>query len=206
MRFRIRENIYDGDTNNKKNKRKYRHALSYFNSNAGNVPKAIEIFNKGVGEVADASAESCDGGSCGTANESLNESSTPYPTYTYSYKGPVYRFEKVYTVLDKPIYTTAQNREQAMNQIRGKLKKQFGFDYKAKLDIDDDDLRLAEHSNDITYQVYQNNQEKKKEKDMSGASFVGSVNDEDIYYLDGYYVVNDNVFASYEDAKDYLEA
>ena len=38
----LKENIYTGDNNNKKNKRKYKHAMSPFcNLNAGNVEKNV---------------------------------------------------------------------------------------------------------------------------------------------------------------------
>lgn len=199
MRFRIKENIYAGNTNNKINKKKYKkHSMSPFVSlDAGNVPYNIMMFNKANGvKEAPADVNTSDSG-----GEALGESVNP--TYTYSYKGPVYRFEKVYTVLDEPVYTTAQSKEHAANMIRGKLKKQFGFDYKAKLDIDEDKVE-QEYSVDDEYEIPQDN--KKEIKDILDATYVGTVNDEDIYYLDGYYIANDIAFVSYEDAKDYLEA
>lgn len=197
MKFKLKENIYAGETNNKINKKKYKkHSMSPFVSlDAGNVPYNIMMFNKGNGVTNTEVSTSESGG------EALGEGVTP--TYTYSYKGPVYRFEKVYTVLDEPVYTTAQSKEHAANMIRGKLKKQFGFDYKAKLDIDDDAVEL-QYSADDEYEIPQD--DIKKEKDLSDATYVGSIDNKDVYYLDGYYIVDDIAFVSYEDAKDYLEA
>lgn len=134
-------------------------------------------------------------------NESLKESILP--TYTYSYKGPVYRFEKVYTVLAKPVYTTAQNEKQAATMIKGKLKNQFGFDFKAKLDIDNDKVvKVSQQDNESEYY---RKQKRIRGKELPDSDIVGTVNGEDIYYIDGYYIVNGIQFVSYEDAVDYLE-
>lgn len=133
----------------------------------------------------------------------LNESILP--TYTFSYKGPVYRFEKVYTVLDKPIYTTAQNEKQAATVLKGKLKKEFGFDYNAKLDIDEDKIKLVDVPNK-EYQFF--NSKKRKEKDYENdkyAKWIGSKNNKDIYFVDGKYMLDDMEFSSIDELEDYLE-
>jgi len=191
-------NIYVGkNSNNNINKRKYKkHSMSPFTSlNAGNVEYNISMFNKAMGN--DTSTEvSGDSTSLGEAVDK--------PTYTFSYKGPIYRFKKVIGSLKEPIYTTAQNEQHAATMLRGKLKKKYGFDYKAKLDIDDNKIELVD-TPDIEYQLYQD-KNFKDEEDLSGAEFVGSFNNKDIYYLDGYYIVDNIAFVSYEDAIDYLEA
>lgn len=208
MRFRIKENIYGKDNNNEINKKKYKKSMSPFVSlDAGDVEKTIDIFNQGFGNDCIMCGEST---SVGEALHVLNRieldeqtSNYKFPTYTYFYKGPVYRFEKVYTVLKDPIYTMAQNEKQAATMIKGKLKKMFGFDMNAKLDIDDNNVMKSIQQNN-EYQYYQN-KKKEQKKDLSGAEFIGSIGDNDIYYLDGYYIANDIAFASYEDARDYLE-
>lgn len=134
-------------------------------------------------------------------NESLNESSIP--TYTFSYKGPVYRFERVYTVLKEPIYTTASTAKQAANMIRGKLKNKFGFDYKAKLDIDEDNIMLVDVP-DNEYQIFNNKNKQKAEYD--DLDLVGTMHGKDIYYINGKYIVDDMEFVSIGEIEDYLEA
>lgn len=65
-KFNIEENIYTGETNNKKNKRK-KHSLSPFiNLDAGNVEYNVSMFNKAMGN--ETSAET------GAVSEALNES------------------------------------------------------------------------------------------------------------------------------------
>ena len=130
--------------------------------------------------------------------ESLRESYKP--TYTYSYKGPVYRFEKVYTVLKEPIYTSAKNKRQAANFIKGKLKKQFGFDYKAKLDIDEDNIQLVIKQDDNLTK-----KEIPQDYDYDESDFVGSFNNRDIYFIDGKYIIDNMEFSSFDDLKDFLE-
>lgn len=70
----LEENIYAGDNNNKKNKRKYKHAMSPFCSlNAGNVEKNIEMFNH-MSNVGDApSSAGGDNGGAGMGESLMNE-------------------------------------------------------------------------------------------------------------------------------------
>jgi len=200
----LKENIYAGDNNNKKNKRKYKHAMSPFcNLNAGNVEKNVEMFNH-INDVGDApSSAGGDNGGAGMG-ESLNETQTP--TYTYSYIGPVYRFENIYTVLKEPVYTTAQNRKQAATMLKGKLKQEFGFDYKAKLDIDEENIKelspveLEDEQDYYSYRKYK--LDNHDEDDM-----VGYINGKPIYFEDGYYTIGGvgGTFISFEEAKEYLQ-
>lgn len=149
MRFKLRENIYAGDNNNKKNKRKYKkHSMSPFVSlDAGNVPYNIMMFNKmnGSYDSSDNSSEaSGENVSIGEALKILDEVDSHKSTHTYSYKGPVYRFEHVYTYLKEPIYTTAYTKKQAVNFIKSRLKDMFNFKQTAKLDIDESKVKIVE--------------------------------------------------------------
>lgn len=139
-----------------------------------------------------------------TKNESLNE--TAKPTYTYSYIGPVYRFENIYTVLKEPVYTTAQNRKQAATMLKGKLKQEFGFDYKAKLDIDEENIRELspiELEDEQDYYSYRNNKLDNHDED----DMVGYINGKPIYFEDGYYTIGGigGTFISFEEAEEYLQ-
>lgn len=78
MKFKLKENIYTGDNNNKKNKRKYKkHSMSPFVSlDAGNVPYNVMMFNKmnGSYDSSDNSSEaSGENVSMGEALKMLNE-------------------------------------------------------------------------------------------------------------------------------------
>lgn len=74
MRFKLVENIYSGETNNKKNKRK-KHSLSPFiNLDAGNVEYNVDMFNKAMGN--ETSAET--GAVSEALNESLNENTVNF--------------------------------------------------------------------------------------------------------------------------------
>ena len=75
MRFKLRENIYAGDNNNKKNKRKYKkHSMSPFVSlDAGNVPYNIMMFNKMNGSSDSSSETSGENASMGEALKMLND-------------------------------------------------------------------------------------------------------------------------------------
>ena len=135
--------------------------------------------------------------------ESLTESAKP--TYTFRYQGPVYRFERVYTVLKEPIYTTAQNEHQAANSIRGKLKEKFGFDYKAKLDIDEDNVEIV-HTPNNEYDDYIRKPKEMEYKydDDFDMDMVGTVGGKDVYFKDGKYIVDDMEFVSMSEVEDYL--
>lgn len=135
--------------------------------------------------------------------ESIKESYKP--TYTFSYKGPVYRFERVYTVLKDPIYTTVSTAKQAANMIKGKLKNKFGFDYKAKLDIDEDNIMLVDVP-DNEYQIFNNKNKNKQETEYDDLDLVGTLGGKDIYYINGKYIVDDMEFVSIGEIEDYLEA
>lgn len=189
MRFKLVENIYSGETNNKKNKRK-KHSLSPFiNLNAGNVEYNVSMFNKAMGN--ETSSET------GAVSEALNESK---PTYTFSYKGPVYRFEKLYDILKEPVYTMAQNKKHAATMLKGKLKKKYGFANNAKLDIDEDKIEL-ENPQDDRYSL-----DKLKSK-PNYARFVNNIVGREIYTVDGIYKVEGlNIeFPSLSELYDYLE-
>lgn len=195
----ILENIYTGDNNNKKNKRKYKkHSMSPFVSlDAGNVPYNIMMFNKMNGShdssdnFSETSAESI---SIGEALKILDEVDSHKPTYTYSYKGPVYRFEHLYTNLKEPIYTTAQNKKQAVTILKGKLKQKFGFEYNAKLDIDESRIQSD------------NKNEEKETKNNLYRKKVGSFQGKSIYLLkDGKYMLGNKKFNSSEQLRDYME-
>ena len=124
--------------------------------------------------------------------ESIKESYKP--TYTYSYKGPVYRFEHLYTNLKEPIYTTAQNKKQAATILKGKLKQKFGFEYNAKLDIDESRIQSD------------NKNEEKETKDNLYRKKVGSFQGKAIYLLkDGKYMLGNKKFNSSEQLRDYME-
>ena len=143
------------------------------------------------------------GGEYVDALESLSESVKP--TYTFRYKGPVYRFERVYTVLKEPIYTTAQNEQQAANSIKGKLKEKFGFDYKAKLDIDEDNVEIVHTPNN----EYDNYIRKPKEMEYKydddfDMDIIGTIGGKDVYFKDGKYIVDDMEFVSMSEVEDYL--
>lgn len=206
MRFKIYENIYGKNSNNKINKRKHKHSLSPFcKLDGGNVEYNIQSFNRSMGDNnSDISSFSLGETLSKDTNELKSEldylDESQEPTYTYSYKGPVYRFEKVYTVLKEPIYTSAKNEKQAVNFIKGKLKKQFGFDYKAKLDIDEDNIQLVIKQDDNLMK-----KEISQDYDYDESDFVGSFNNRDIYFIDGKYIVDNMEFSSFDDLKDFLE-
>lgn len=194
--MKLQENIYTGENNNKINKRKYKkHSMSPFVSlDAGNVEYNVNMFNRAMGNGV-----SAEGSETSTAlGEAIDT-----PTYTFSYKGPVYRFERVYTVLKEPIYTTASTAKQAANMIKGKLKNKFGFDYKAKLDIDEDNITLVDVP-DNEYQIFNN--ENKQEAEYDDLDLVGTMYGKDIYYINGKYIVDDMEFVSIGEIEDYLEA
>lgn len=189
MKFKlIKENIYDGKNNNNKiNKKKYKkHSFSPFVSlDAGNVEYNVNMFNKAMGN--DASTEVS--GDSTSLGEDVNK-----PTYTYSYKGPVYRFEHLYTNLKEPIYTTAQNKKQAATILKGKLKQKFGFEYNAKLDIDESRIQSD------------NKNEEKETKNNLYRKKVGSFQGKAIYLLkDGKYMLGNKKFDSSEQLRDYME-
>jgi len=213
MRFKLVENIYSGETNNKKNKRK-KHSLSPFISlDAGNVEYNVSMFNKAMGN--ETSAET------GAVSEALNEDTVNSlikeymdvltllddkyeesykPTYTFSYKGPVYRFEKLYDILKEPVYTMAQNKKHAATMLKGKLKKKYGFANNAKLDIDEDKIELEDPQDD------KYNLDKLKSK-PNYARFVTNLVDREIYTVDGIYKVEglNMEFPSLSELYDYLE-
>ncbi len=62
--------------------------------------------------------------------------------HKYKYMGNVYRFNKnqFYDALNKPVYTTAVSKKQAVNFIKSQLKKFYGFDVTASLLIDEDEV------------------------------------------------------------------
>ena len=106
----------------------------------------------------------------------------------------------MYTVLDEPIYTTAQNPKHASTILKGKLKKQLGFDYNAKLDIDDDKIRLVDKPVD-EYQLFL---DKKDFDDEPDEEWIGNFKDKDIYFSDGRYISNGMEFSSMSELQDYL--
>ena len=59
MKFRLYENIYDGENNNKINKKKYKkHSMSPFVSlNAGDVQRGIDMFNHAMGSDTSSTAD-----------------------------------------------------------------------------------------------------------------------------------------------------
>ena len=129
------------------------------------------------------------------------------PTYTYSYIGPVYRFEKLYDTLKEPIYTTAQNRKHAATMLKGKLKQKYGFAPGAKLDIEEKQIREIsplEYEDERDYYNYWNN---KNKEDIEDAELVSYINGDKIYYKDGYYKIagNNMTFVSEEEAREFLE-
>lgn len=130
--------------------------------------------------------------------ESIKESYKP--TYTFSYKGPVYRFEKLYDILKEPVYTMAQNKKHAATMLKGKLKKKYGFANNAKLDIDEDKIELEDPQDD------RYNLDKLKSK-PNYARFVTNLVDREIYTVDGIYKVEGlNIeFPSLSELYDYLE-
>lgn len=201
----IIENIYDGKkSNNKINKRKYRkHSMSPFCGLAPNVEKNIEMFNKAntTGSVPTSSA----GMNGNSGGEGMGESYKP--TYTYSYIGPVYRFEKLYDTLKEPVYTTAQNRKHASTMLKGKLKQKYGFAPSAKLDIEEKQIREIsplEYEDEMDYYNYWDN---KNKEDIEDAELVSYINGDKIYYKDGYYKIagNNMTFVSEEEAREFLE-
>ena len=139
MKFKLLEekdfnqSIYSGkDSNNEINKKKYKkHSMSPFVSlDAGDVEHNIEVFNNSVAE----------NGSENSTSLSMGES-TKAP-HKYKYMGNVYRFNKnqFYDALNKPVYTTAVSKKQAVNFIKSQLKKSYGFDVTASLLIDEDEV------------------------------------------------------------------
>ena len=194
MKFKIKENIYTGNNNNKINKKKYKHALSPFCSlDAGNVEKNVEFFNKAMG--------SGDSTATGEAT-AVGEAFTQTPTYTFKYIGPVYRFEGVYDTLDKPIYTDAQSKQHAANMIKGKLKNKYGFSYNAKLGIDEDKVELVTSNPDKV------DIKDKEEIIHDDKDYIETINNHDVYFENGYYVVDglENIkFISEDEIRDYLE-
>lgn len=129
---------------------------------------------------------------------------TAKPTYTFSYKGPVYRFNKIYTVLKEPIYVIADNINHAYTLLTGKLKKQNNFSYNSNLTIDKDDI-IQVTSDPFDYEVIEYNPIKKEQHKES--DYIGSINNHDIYFENGYYKIDDLPikFISEEDIRDYLE-
>lgn len=61
----------------------------------------------------------------------------------YSYDGPVYHFEKIYSNKWKS-YTTANSKEKALSNLKYQAKKQLGFERFAKLDLDKKCLKEEE--------------------------------------------------------------
>lgn len=206
MNKKLNENIYTGDNNNKKNKKKYKkHSISPFVSlDAGDVEKNNEIFNKmNTPNISSDTGNFSNGESMG---EAFDNDQTP--TYTYSYVGPVYRFERVYDVLKEPVYTDAKSAAHAANMIKGKLKRRYGFDMNARLDIDMDKVEKVEyddsfHLGDFDYMQY----EDKGRPEYDEKDYIDSIDGKDVYFVDGYYRIDglDNEFISEEEIRDYLE-
>ena len=69
----------------------------------------------------------------------------------YSYKGPVYSFDKYVDTLKNPIFTMAVSKEKAISQICWRLRSQ----YKGVITIDNSKLELIEDSKGIIISDYE---------------------------------------------------
>lgn len=214
MKFRlVEENELEKTVKKHKKHQKGLSPFCYLNPNAGNVEKNIEMFNNST------NTDSVSLGSGEAVSEMLEEESSKlfnqidddvsdlineseFPSYTFVYEGPVYRFERVYDRKCKPVYTDARTNKQAVNFIKGKLKARYGFSMNAKLDIDESKVKKVE--NPYGYEEEVGRQKIEFPED----DYVGDFDGDSVYFKDGYYWVDgiEQPFISVEDIYDYLES
>lgn len=169
----------------KKNKKKKE--LNYF---FPDPEKSMKYFNKLMGNNETIISNEVEGNT-ETSFDGVSLAEAEKPTYTFSYSGPVYRFGKYIEDLFKPVYTTAQNIDQAYALLTGKIKPLYGLNRTANLSIDK--KLIKQHKQE----------EPKQEED---AELIDTVNNQDIYRKDNYFIIDgiDREFATKSDAIDYI--
>lgn len=192
----IKENIYE--VKSKKKKKKNNNSLLPHGSDGfTDVEYDIKMFNHMNNVDQDTSINS----DSNISPDGIAESTASKDKYMY--KGPVYRFERLYTILNKPIYTYARSEKEAINNINGKLKKRYGFAYSAKLNIDETMLQKIEK--DVEYKTTKDTFITTDDHDAKDLIF--SYKGFDIYFEDGYYIIEgmNTRFISESDVMEYID-
>ena len=197
----MEKGIYGKNNNNELNKKKYKHALSYFNPDAGNVEYNVSMFNKmnGTGDISCADCENGAG-----ISEELKEK------VLYKYKGPVSRFGQF--VGEMEVETQAYDKNEAIRNIVYKIKQKLGLEPKSRIEIDPSKISVVKQVVNKDASDINSNPKNFKKKllykyDEDSDTYITSVNDKIIFYRNGkYYVDGDSVvFETDEEAMDYLK-
>lgn len=125
-------------------------------------------------------------------NESLNEDKRQ--KYLYSYGGPVYRFERLYSEYWEG-YTEAVSLKEAIRNLNQQAKKYFGFTPDAKLNIDPDYVLCNDESSEEEFEEHRTCPNCGRRLIPSGECVLCDLGDESV--LDeGVELVNDFLYES----------
>ena len=112
-----------------------------------------------------------------SVNESLNEDKRQ--KYLYSYGGPVYRFERLYSEYWEG-YTEAVSLKEAIRNLNQQAKKYFGFTPDAKLNIDPDYVLYNDESSEEEFEEHRTCPNCGRRLTPSGECVLCDLNDESV--------------------------